>query len=80
MWDGAVARWIAACTGLAVWTGISVHRLEPVGETLLVSSRALDETATAIDRLSTVPFVGDALADVGGRIAETQAETDERAA
>lgn len=70
-WDVALAVWVAACLGLAVWTGVEVRQLSDVSDTLIVSSRALDTTATAIDRLRQVPLVGQDVGDVADRISQT---------
>jgi len=70
-WDIAVSLWVIACLGLAIWTAVSVHRLDPVGETLIVSSDALDEVSSALDQITNIPFVGDDIAKVGQRISDT---------
>jgi hypothetical protein len=70
-WDVAVTVWCVACLGLALYTGVEVSRLTDVGDTLVVSSRALDSTATAIRRLEDVPFVGSDLGRLAGQIEAT---------
>jgi hypothetical protein len=70
-WDVIVAAWSIASLALAVFTGVEVSRLTDIGDTLVVSSRALDSTATAIDRLKNVPFVGSDLGRVADQIAAT---------
>ena len=70
-WDIAIALWIVGCILLAVWIAVSVRRLEPVGDTLVVSSRALEETSAALDTIKDVPFVGDEVTRVSQRIDET---------
>jgi hypothetical protein len=70
-WDIAVSAWVIACLGLAIWTAVSVHRLDPVGQTLIVSSDALDEVSSALDKLTNIPFVGDDIARVTQRISDT---------
>ena len=67
-WDVALALWVLGCVALGFWTASSVRRLEPVGDTLLVSSRALSDAADAFDRLSLIPLVGGSIGDVGDRI------------
>jgi len=69
-WDLALAAWVLACVALGVWTASSVRRLEPEGDTLLVSSRALTEASEAFDRLRNVPLVGGSIGDVGERVDE----------
>ena len=71
VWDVAVAAWSVACLALAVYTGLQVGQLTDIGDTLVVSSRALDSTATAIERLKDVPFVGSDLGHVAEQIAQT---------
>jgi len=66
-----MALWIVGCILLALWIAASVRRLEPVGDTLVVSSRALEETSAALDTIKDVPFVGDDVARVSERIDET---------
>ena len=69
-WDVALALWVLGCVALGFWTASSVRRLEPVGDTLLVSSRALAEASEAIDGIREIPLVGGSIGDVGDRIAE----------
>jgi hypothetical protein len=70
-WDIAVGVWCVSCVVLSLWTGFAVHRVKTVGDTLLVSSRALETTAAAVHRLAGVPFVGDDLSSLGDQIAQT---------
>ena len=65
-----MALWVAGCIALALWTASSVRRLEPVGDTLIVSSRALEEASSALDSIRSVPFVGADIGEVGDRIRE----------
>jgi hypothetical protein len=71
MWDAAVGAWVVACLALAVYTGVEVSRLTDIGDTLVVSSRALDSTAAAMERLKSVPFVGSNLGELAGQISRT---------
>jgi hypothetical protein len=67
-WDIVLAAWVLACVVLGVWTASSIQRLEPVGDTLLVSSRALTETADGFDRIRNIPLIGGNIGDIGDRI------------
>jgi hypothetical protein len=69
-WDIALALWVVGCVALGFWTAASVRRLEPVGDTLLVSSRALSQASDAFDRIRGIPLVGGSIGDVGDRIRE----------
>jgi hypothetical protein len=71
VWDTAVAVWVLACLGLAIYTGVEVSRLTDIGDTLVVSSRALDSTAAAMQRLESVPFVGSNLGELAKQISQT---------
>jgi hypothetical protein len=70
-WDAAVSAWAVLCLGLAVYTGVEISRLTDIGDTLVVSSRALDSTAAAVERLKNVPFVGSNLGDLAAQIGRT---------
>jgi len=71
VWDAAVTAWVVACLALAVFTGVEVGHLNDVADTLVVSSRALDTTASAIGRLKDVPFVGQDVGKIADQIART---------
>jgi hypothetical protein len=79
-WDAALVVWAVACCGLAVWTGVEVHRLTDLSETLASSSRALETTATGLDRVADVPFVGGEISQVIERLRETAASARANAA
>jgi len=67
-WDIAMVLWVAGCIALALWTSSSVRRLEPVGDTLIVSSRALSEASAALNSIRDVPVIGADIGNVGYRI------------
>jgi hypothetical protein len=70
-WDAVVGVWSVACLALAVYTGVQVSTLTDVSDTLVVSSRALDSTSAAIERLKDVPFVGSDLGRIADEISRT---------
>jgi hypothetical protein len=70
-WDAVVGAWSVTCLALAVFTGVEVSRLTDVSDTLVVSSRALDSTSAALDRLKGVPFVGSDLGRIAHQISQT---------
>jgi hypothetical protein len=70
-WDVAVVAWTVACLALAVYTGVEISHLTDVSDTLVVSSRALDSTAAAVDRLKDVPLVGGNLGSIAAQISNT---------
>lgn len=74
-----MALWIVGCIALAIWTASSVRRLEPVGDTLMVSSRALGEASDALDSIRDVPFIGADIGNVGDRIDEVARSARESA-
>lgn len=71
IWDAALLVWAVACCGLAVWTGVEIHALTDISDTLETSGRALDTTATGLDRVGDVPFVGAQISEVVDRLRET---------
>jgi Na+/serine symporter len=70
-WDAAVAAWVVGCLALAAYTGVEVSHLNDIGHTLVVSSRALDATAAAVERFKDVPFVGGDLGSIAAQISHT---------
>ena len=71
VWDAALVVWAIACCALAVWTGTEVHGLTDISDTLESSGRALETTATGLDRVADVPFVGAQISEVVHRLRET---------
>ena len=71
VWDAVLVVWVAACCGLAVWTAVEIKGLTDISDTLESSGRALETTATGLDRIGDIPFVGGQVSEVVDRLRET---------
>jgi hypothetical protein len=71
VWDAALVVWIVVCCALALWTGLQVHALTDISDTLDSSGRAVEATATGLDRVADVPFVGGQVSEVVARLRDT---------
>ncbi|MCU4183106.1 hypothetical protein K6U06_01945 [Acidiferrimicrobium sp. IK] len=57
-----LAAWLVLLVGLAVWTGVEVHRLDRQSMLLASTGTTLTDTATGLRRLEHIPVVGAAVA------------------
>ena len=70
-WDIALAVWAIVCTALVLTTAIEIHSLSRLTDTLIRASRAIDTTATGLDRIADIRIVGPDISAVATRLRET---------
>lgn len=69
--DLGVALWVGFCIALGVAIGNEVRHLDRYGTTIDQSAGALEETASALNLIAGVPFLGDEIRDIADEIAAT---------
>jgi Ca2+/Na+ antiporter len=70
-WDIALAVWAIVCAALALTTANEIHSLSRLSDTLTRASRAIDTTASGLDRIADIPIVGTDISAVVTRLRET---------
>lgn len=71
--DLLVAMWAVGWVGVGVWTGIDVWHLDRLATTLATAAAGLHDAATALGRLSALPFVGSSFRHLAAKTSATAA-------
>lgn len=74
LFDGALAFWVVLWLVVAAWAGYLIWQLTGLSASTVESGQSLAVAADALKNLGSVPVVGDASADFGGRIGATAAQ------
>ncbi|HZD80591.1 MAG TPA: hypothetical protein VE646_11205 [Actinomycetota bacterium] len=69
--DAIIIAWVVLWFGLSGWIGYEIWTLQRLSDTLVSSSRALDDTSSLLGRFADLPLVGGSVTQVQRRIEET---------
>jgi len=69
--DWVVSAWVVLWLVLAVAIGLHIVNLRRLSETVVVSSRALENTGRALSTFSDAPFIGEDISEIARRVSET---------
>lgn len=74
LWSGVLGTWCALWLVVGAWTGYELWQLAYLGATVAESGQALDSAGSALERLGSVPVVGDATAELGAEVRANAAD------
>lgn len=70
-WDGVVVFWVVFWLAVGAWTGYQLWQLTGLAASTIDSGRSLGSAADALQRLSSIPIIGDRTGALGEQIATT---------
>lgn len=70
-WDGVVFFWVVFWLAIGVWTGYQLWQLTGLAASTVDSGRSLGSAADALQRLSSIPIIGDRTGALGDQVGAT---------
>ncbi|GGK99587.1 hypothetical protein Ppa06_68080 [Planomonospora parontospora subsp. parontospora] len=71
--DGLMAAWVVLWLVVGVWVGQSLWELSRIGETIVSSGQAIDQSGSALQPIAELPLVGEAPGRLADQIRATGA-------
>lgn len=72
--DVVLAVWVAAWIAVGAWTGVEIHGLVGLADTVATAGRGLERSGDALSALGAVPVVGDQAAPLAESVRAAGAE------
>ncbi len=69
--DAAILLWVVTWIVVGAYVGYEIHQLAALSDTMITSSRALDDTSSALHAVGGVPFVGSTVTRLADDISVT---------
>ncbi len=71
MWDSIVVFWVVFWLVVGAWTGYQLWELTGLAASTVDSGRSLGSAASALQTLSSLPFIGDRTGALGDQVGQT---------
>ncbi len=70
-WDGVVLFWVVFWLAVGAWTGYQLWQLTGLAASTIDSGHSLGQAADALQRLSSIPIIGDRTGALGDQVGST---------